>query len=310
MFQHENNYKTGWFDSPTMDSLVLSTEIFWLFVITQILFIVFFSFQPSLALKKYFWAILLGLIVMVNLNLTIDQHKSGTKLYFDSAGIIVSNTIPKENLNDLVIVGHDIGGMLRASFQFTQSVPALELLQPEEVFDFAVMGPSKEFALVLGNHKWTNAELLLSMGDNAVLVRKKFSPNRVIDFSRNSKSEYLAEGKNFTRPNEDAEGIWTVGQESQICLQSEVSQDYVINLYAKGFGPNVSQTGVIIINGVESKFPLTSALTAYAFKNLSNAPVRCLEFRAPLPASPKSLGLSGEERMIGILVSKLFFTKH
>lgn len=309
VFQFGKTYRTGWFDSPTMDSINLSTQVFWLFVGIEIIFILFFSFQPNPAVQKYFWSILLGLMVLVNFNLVVDQHKSGTKLYFDSAGIIVSNVIPEENLDDLVIVGDDMGGMLRTSFQFTQSVPATELLQPEEVFDFAVMGLSKEFALVLGDHKWINAELVLSMGDNAVLVKRKFSPDQIIDFSLNSKSQYLAVGTKFTRPNEDADGIWTIGKDSQICLQNEVPREYVINLYAKGFGPNVDQNGLLIINGEEKSFTLTSGLTAYAFRNSSNTAVKCLEFRAPRPASPKSLGLSGEEREIGILISKIFFTK-
>lgn len=100
-------------------------------------------------------------------------------------------------------------------------------------------------------------------------------------------------------------GAWSDSKKVVFEMASDLPKAFKLHLKANAFGPNVSQHFCLHVGLQEKFFTLASSPQEISLilKNIES--VRTIIIDVPSPTSPKDLGLSSDDRKLGIAISEL-----
>ena len=125
-----------------------------------------------------------------------------------------------------------------------------------------------------------------------------------IAFNRSGKPFFAKQLSGFSDIEEW--GRWTTGSEARIEFNEPLPEDFIIELVAKAFGPNADIDFEFQAGNSKSKLRVHK-YEMRTYRVFVQNPERAdlLTIAIPQPASPHSLGLSDDQRMLGLGLSSL-----
>jgi phosphoglycerol transferase len=132
-------------------------------------------------------------------------------------------------------------------------------------------------------------------------------------------SATLAEGIDFTRPDypafiaetqgisiHESWGRWTDGDRAVIRFRDNLPRTFVLELLVEGaFGPNAGAPIKVRVGTKVMIFLIMQHKETFRFDFATDQDVNTVEILIPYPATPKSLKINNDERLLGIGLIRL-----
>ena len=107
----------------------------------------------------------------------------------------------------------------------------------------------------------------------------------------------------------EAWGVWTRGTQSTITFRSAFPKQVMVELHTKGFASNIGQPTKIICGDTTHNFISTQESSVQRFQCTGMDQHPEITFQPSTSASPKELGLSEDNRQLGIAIEKITISK-
>lgn len=98
-------------------------------------------------------------------------------------------------------------------------------------------------------------------------------------------------------------GAWTDARSARTCtidFPESLPRDFELKIVAHAFGPNVGQQVRLRVGAFETGFIVGEQSTEVCLPVHLDGPVTSIEIIPPSPCSPKELGMSSDDRLIGV----------
>jgi phosphoglycerol transferase len=215
---------------------------------------------------------------------------------YDQAGIIAKNYLPRDDLAKVEIVGSELGGLYRSLFYLDNPQASLKAIPRDATFDLSELPADKEWALVIGNRLSAEDGGYRLPMNGFVLARKTNSD--VVDFKHSAWPGVVSSARGLS--NAEPWGTWSEGGATTLEFSAPLPEKFAVHLVAHAFGPNVGKEFVARVGDSAAKFTLGASDEERVLEFSNPTRSRTIEIDIPAPASPKALGMNGDERTLGI----------
>lgn len=255
-------------------------------------------FFKSTAIKIYIYFTLPVLIATSSYYITSDQNAHKTPDIYTRAGIFTKNHLPDEDLSKIIVIGSDLGGLYKSLFHIDNPDATLEALAKNKKYDFSNIPEDKEWLLIFGEHELVDNISYKIQMNGFTLINIKKQKNYIIDFKKEFWVGVISSSKGLSSP--EPWGTWSNSETVEFQFSNPLPEKFDLALTAKAFGPNSGEEVEIHVGSYMQKIKLTDAdeKIVIHLKNPENSNV--LQIKIPYPTSPKALGLSEDERNLGV----------
>ena len=244
-------------------------------------------FLPLSVMSSGFY---LGKELRVRLSADVyDSSARLTKLYLGEAvsGLLVASSVPAANFRALFHIDDR-----RASFLH---------LEPAAALTKELIPAGTRWVLLIGQHELQVPVLFqIDAGDYRLV---KVSADDTLHFNRPSWPGSLSEVHGLSSPEQF--GRWSNGEKVALQLVGSLSGTVRLTLTASAFGPNIGQPFTLRLGEQEQHFTLQGANEEVSLLFALTESAQKIEIQVPQPTSPKMLGLSDDDRLLGIAMHKL-----
>jgi phosphoglycerol transferase len=224
---------------------------------------------------------------------------------YDRGGQFVRQQVPPEERNSVAVIGTDMGSLQRTKFHIDAPDVQLTDVPWNWPVDPASISGRKRWLLVLREHEMPAG--MKPYAETAEFKLYRLGPNHVqlgeVDLSQPLDNTMLASVEGFAGPEQW--GQWS--KEDRVRLRFAQPLPRRLNLYlkAQAFGPNVDKEFIIRVGGEERRFRMVGMPHEVFFTFDTDGTQREVVVEVPQAVSPKELGISGDERRLGMGVSKV-----
>lgn len=302
---HMQPYTPSYVDSPELRGYTLNAKWFMaLAALSAFAVLLWYKSASSGAIFFMFVYLPLSVVVSTAFNNAEIRQRMVIDAY-DKAGLFAKSYVPPSELSRLVVIGENVASTLRALVYVDDITAARDLSYIVDVpYTAAQSPPDKKWVLAIGDVEFAKDEFEV-MRFNGYSLAKKLSSiyPLVIDFSSASWPDSVLKITGISHA--ESWGTWSDGATLAIKFAKQLPAKFELIVTAKAFGPNESQVFDIEINGHRYPVTLTAATASYTL-NIDNAGNDdALAIKIPTPVSPKQLGMSSDDRMLGLGLEKL-----
>jgi phosphoglycerol transferase len=215
---------------------------------------------------------------------------------YDKAGIFTKQYLANEDLSKTVIVGSEAGGLFRSLYYLDNAKASLEIIQRGADYDLAKLPAGKEWILVIGDHEIKGAPFYQIPMNGFALIRP--SGENVLDFKKGAWPGIIRKVKGLSTP--ELWGTWSQSDVVVFEFAGALPSEFEIQLVANAFGPNVDKEFMASVGNGATNFSLSANSEKKIIRLENPEGSNVLRFRIPNAVSPKALGLSGDDRNLGI----------
>lgn len=220
---------------------------------------------------------------------------------FDSAGMHASATIPPAERGQLVIAGTGLAHLMRTKFYLDEDkVRMIELPEGAALAAGAVPVRSK-WILVVGPHALPEGFEVVSHKDGFALLKQERAHRtlaRIELGASHGEPAGLASLDGLGAP--EHWGRWSTGKEITLQLREPMPASLNLIVTAQAFGPNVGQQVLVRVGQQERSFTATATPQEALLQFETDGQQKGIVIVVPAPASPKSLGMSPDDRTLGV----------
>lgn len=247
-------------------------------------------------LRLYLYLALPLFVAVSTFHVGSEQRNRLVQDVYDKAGIFTRQYLADEDLSKTVIVGSEAGGLFRSLYYLDNAKASLEIIQRGADYDLTKLPTGKDWILVIGDHELLGKPFYQIPMNGFALVRA--SGENVLDFKKGAWPGIIRKVKGLSMP--ELWGTWSQSDIVTFEFVGSLPSEFEIHLVAHAFGPNVDQEFEALVGDDAVKFSL-SANDEQKIIHFSNPKgSNILRFKIPNAVSPKALGLSGDDRNLGI----------
>ena len=220
---------------------------------------------------------------------------------YDKAGIFTKQYLTNEDLSKVVVVGSELAGLFRSLFYLDNPNASLDAVSNGAAVDLSKLPSGKEWILVVGDHPLPeNASCKVSM--NGFTLARTTEAN-TIDFKESAWPCVIAKARGLS--SAEPWGTWSSSDVVTLEFTTPLPEHFMMYLLAGAFGTNIGKEFVARVGDNAIRFTLGASPEEKVidFSNLKRS--RIIKIDVPSPISPKELGISGDERRLGIAFVKL-----
>lgn len=262
--------------------------------------LLFWAVQRHRGAQLYLFLFLPLSIFISSSNVSYLQSLRMTSDVYDRAGKFTRLYLPMTDPS-LLIAGADPSALFRTQFHIDNPNTVLAHLAEGEALTASKVPTSAMWLLLFGSHEihvptfWE-----IEMGEYRLL---RLAPNNLIDFREAAWPGSV--GKIEGLSHAEAFGRWSNAAVVELYFLTPMSGVVQLTLNARAFGPNVGQPFILRIGEEERTFTLQEANQEVSLNFKLSEPTQKLSIIVPQPTSPKALGLSTDNRLLGIAMHKL-----
>jgi len=214
----------------------------------------------------------------------------------DNAGILTRHYVGAET-SSLAVVGSNIVGIYRALFHIDDPNAAIVQIREGAPIDPTQLPNAAQWILVLGSHKAPPGITPVADADGYSLYRRD-QIDRRIDFLRSSWPHLVnaISGISHSEPW----GTWSNSDVLVIEMRDPLPRKQRIVIGATAFGPNVGRAFGIRVGEARTTFILTALQSEVSVDLQTLQDERTINIEIPKPTSPMELGLSADDRRLGL----------
>jgi len=222
---------------------------------------------------------------------------------YDRAGIFAKQYLTNEELSKLVIVGPEYGFLYRALFHIDNPHVTLAETPQGSTFNLKDIPPGKEWILAIGDNILPD-EVFFQVpmsGFKLACITK----SDTFDFKRIVWPGVLSSMQGLSQP--EGWGTWSSGKSGLVTFEfsAPLPERFIVHLVAYAYGPNIGKDFFVQVGESKTKFVLGATPEERVFEITNPNRLSTMKIFIPSPISPRELGLSDEDRRLGIAFSKL-----
>jgi hypothetical protein len=288
-------------DSPELRGLTFNRGTFYLMSATGLFALLAWMRSPRLGAALFiFCAMPLG-VVISNVWVTLEQRAHLVPDVYDSAGTFAREYLTPAERAQLVVIGTDMGGLLKATFYIDSAdITHLQVSQDNH-YDFQGLPAHKTWVLSIGDYvPLANGRKQVVMPGFALThvvsgpdldFRYPLTPGLV------SHSEGIAPPENW--------GAWSTARQVRLDFPSPLPDRYRLHMQARAFGPNIGRDFTLHAGSNTEKFAPDDQPGEFVFEIENPQRSTRISIDVPEPTSPAQLGLNADERTLGLGLMKL-----
>lgn len=283
-------------DSPEIRGLQVDYLYFQVIGGLLIFALVLWLFFQRNGLKLYLYVALPLSVGVSTYHIGLELNDRLKQDVYDKAGIFVKQYLTNEDLSKVVIVGSEPGWLYRSLFYLDNAKASLEIIQRGTDYDLARLPDGKEWILVVGDQGIKGMPFYQVSMNGYALIR--VSGENALDFKKDAWPGIIRKAKGLSTP--ELWGTWSQSDIVTFEFAGSLPSKFEIHLVAHAFGPNVDKEFEALVGDDAVKFSL-SVSGEQKIIHLNNPnESNILRFKIPNAVSPKALGLSGDDRNLGI----------
>jgi len=247
-------------------------------------------------LRLYLYFALPLFVVISTYHVGLELNNRLNQDVYDKAGIFTKQFLASEDLSKTVIVGSEAGGLFRSLYYLDNAKASLEIIQRGADYDLAKLPAGKEWILVIGDHEIKGTSFYQIPMSGFALIRA--SGENILDFKKAAWPGIIRKVKGLSTP--ESWGTWSQSDFVVFEFAGSLPSKFEIHLVAHAFGPNVDKEFEVSVGDGATKFSLSASDGQKIIRLENPKGSNVLRFKIPNAVSPKSLGLSGDDRNLGI----------
>jgi phosphoglycerol transferase len=294
-------YTPAFVDSPELRGFTAQPTVFYFLSALSFLALALWVYSARAGAGMFLFVFLPLAVVFSNFYVHRDLESYSVPSVFDRAGICTRLYLPKEELAKVVVVGSDASGLYRAMFHLDNPQATFYLIPKGSECDCSKLPADKEWALLVGDHSLPEGGLFKLPMNGFTLTRIRVTDT--IDFNCSTWPGVIASAQGLG--SAEPWGTWSSGDAVTVKWMAALPKKFAVHLVANAFGPNVGKEFVAHVGDQAVRFTLGALPETRVLEFGNPKECRTITIDVPSPASPKELGLSVDDRRLGIGLVKL-----
>jgi phosphoglycerol transferase len=289
-------YTPSYIDNPEFQGLYANNFYFKIIGSLLIFSLVLWLFLPRKGLQLYLYLVLPLFVLVSSYQVSVMQSTRLVKDVYDDAAIIAKHFLTAEDISKVIIVGSEPAGLFRALYYLDNTKASIDNIQRGLEYDLTKIPAGKDWVLLIGDHGIKGEAFYQIPMNGFTFIRVR--GDNTLDFKKGAWPGTIKKVKGLSTP--EIWGTWTQSDVVIFEFTSSLPNEFEIHLVAHAFGPNLEKEFEASIGNYHIKFSL-SAIDEKRVIRLENPNgSNVLRFKIPNAASPKELGLSNDDRNLGI----------
>jgi phosphoglycerol transferase len=294
-------------DSPEIWGFTFAPTVFYVLSGISLLSLALWVYSTRFGAKTFVYLFMPLAVAFSTFYLNQELRQRLEPSIFDKAGNFTKQYLPSDELSKLVIVGSDLVNLYHTAFYLDNPYVYLQAIPSGSNYDLSKLPAGKEWLLIIGDHQLKKNTFFQLAVNGFTLTR--VTDSNTVDFKKPAWPGVISssEGLHSAEPW----GRWSSGKSVTLEFAKPLPERFTIHLVAFAFGPNVGKEFVAHVGGSSvgfslGGFPLSGAspeVKVIEFYNTDKT--RTITIEIPFPTTPKEIGLSSDERRLGIGLSEL-----
>lgn len=285
------------FDSPELFGF---SKLYLEFIaLTLLSVLVSFLIQDSMRTIKYVFIPIF--ILLLTLVTSRAQFYAGSRTDVDKFSNIASNYLIPSEFKHTLILTKDKALADRVRFNLDSDDLTYDLVDTGTNVYPKTVSSNFKYVICLDNIKLNQAKLLLHK--DIFRIYRMDSDLKDLSFMKFSSPGLLSEYEGLSLF--ERWGVWSDASKVVLIFDDVLPTNFILNMQVKAFGPNIGAKTYLIVDEKKYFFTPTGEFKSFEFSvaNLHNSKkIEILVFR---PTSPKSLGVSEDNRALGLGLRRL-----
>ena len=298
-------YTPSYVDSPELRGFTLNSTVFMLLA-GFCAFTVLLWYKSASAGSIVF--VCLYLPVSIAISTAYNNAEVRQRMVidtYDKAGLFAKSYVPENELSQLAVIGENPAHTLRALVYVDNRHAVRDLSYvPGQPYSAAQTAYDKKWILAIGDVQFAEDEFDVIKLNGFSLAKKDIKRYPLqLGFNNAQWPALVANISGLESP--EAWGAWSTGPAVTIELKKPLPAQFDLMLNAKAFGPNAGQAINVEVEGRLYPFDLGVDMTPRTLRITTSGKAQSLTIRIPSPVSPKTLGVSQDDRPLGIGLEQL-----
>lgn len=295
-------YTPSFIDSPELRGFTFNQSVFYGLSALSIFSFALWVYAEKLGTKVFMYVFMPLSVIFSTFYVNQELRQRLVPDVFDKAGIFTKQYLSNEDISKVVIVGSNPAGLFRSLFYLDNPKATLEVISNGAAYDLTKLPPDKEWALVIGGHSLPD-NTFYQLPMNGFTLALASASSSVIDFKKTSWPGVISSARGLS--SSEPWGTWSASDVVTFEFVIPLPDKFNVHLSAHAFGPNVGKEFEAQVGDGTQKFTLGVADEERIIQFENPKESKILTINVPHPVSPKELGLSGDERKLGIGFIKL-----
>lgn len=289
-------YTPSFIDSPEIRGLHSDAYFFKVFGGLLIIALALWLISMRKGLQFYLYLALPFFLIVSTYHVGLELNNRLKQDVFDKAGLFAKQYLTTDDLSKVVIVGSEPGALFRSLYYLDNPKASLEIIKKDAAFDLSKLPKGKDWILVIGDHELLGKPFYQIPMNGFTLVRA--SGDSVVDFRKGAWPGIIRKVRGLSTP--EAWGTWSQSDVVTFEFSGPLPGEFELQFFANAFGPNIDKEFKVSIGDSSADFMLKASNEQKVIRLKNEAGSNILRFEVPNAVSPKALGLSGDDRNLGI----------
>ncbi len=296
IYTHMLPFQPNIIDSPELRGLTFNRATFYLMSATALIALFAWIYSARLGSLLFIYCALPVGVVFSNLWITLEQRLHLIPDVYDRAGTFARQYLTPEERAQVVVIGSDMGGMLKATFYMDSADITHLQVADDNHYDFQGLPAHKTWVLSIGSYvPYANGRPQVVMPGFALT---NINNSQMLDFRQAIPSSVVSHVEGLWTP--ENWGAWSIGQRMSLDFPRPLPDRYRLRLQAIAFGPNSGKDFILHAGSERKTFKLSDQATDLAFEIDNTLRSSSISIQIPEPTSPAQLGMNADERKLGI----------
>lgn len=298
-------FTPSYVDSPELRGYTLNGKIFIALAIFSALSVALWCLSASSGAILFVLLYLPVSTAMIALHSNAEVRQRMVIDAYDRAGLFAKSYVPANEMSSLVVVGSSVAATLRSLVYIDNLGATRDLSYVEGVPYTAAQTPSdKKWVLAIGDVEFADGEFEVTRLNGFALAKKISSMYPLtINFREASLPDSVRRISGISHA--ESWGAWSDRSKVVINFSKPLPSQFDLVLTAKAFGPNVDKVFDVVVGSRHYPVKLDGNNATHVLTVTSDAKESVLTINVPSPASPKSLGMSEDDRELGVGLEQL-----
>ena len=297
IYTHLVPYSPSYIDSPELRGFTAHLYIFYVLSGISFFSLALWVYKAHVGTKVFMYVFMPLAMIFSNfyLNQEVRQHALVNNV-FSKAGIFTKQYLARDEITKLVIAGSDAGGMHKTLFYLDNPNATVVTIPEDTAYNLTSLPVGKEWVLVIGDHPLPD-NIFFKLPMNGFTLARATGTN-TINFKKSSWPGVISSVRGLY--STESWGTWSASDVVLLEFNSPLPEKFTMHLVANAFGPNVGKEFVASVGDNLIGFTLSASPEEKVIEFINPYRLKVIKITIPSPATPKSLGMSDDERRLGI----------
>jgi phosphoglycerol transferase len=295
------SYTPSLIDNPELRGFTFDSTVFYMLSGISFFALVLWVYAAQAGAKVFIYLFMPLAVAFSTFYVNQELRQRLVPDVFDKAGIFTKQYLSNEEISKLIIVGSEPAGLFKSLFYLDNLQATLETTLRGDSYDLSKLPAGKEWILFISDYSLPENTFFQLRMNGFTLAR--VTDKNVVDFKKSAWPGVISKTRGLS--SAEAGGTWSLGDVLTLEFSMPLPEKFSVHLVASAFGPNVGKEFVAHVGNSAIRFTLRASSEERVLEFSNPKRSGTIKIDIPSPASPKELGLSSDERSLGIRFTEL-----